>query len=325
MAFARYVYPLIAVALLIGAGRTDASTVVDFNATQLSHYAAQVIVADVTASESYVALNPKRIETKLTLSNIEYWKGAYEGAPTTFELIVPGGKVGESEMRICCAPEFEKDQRWVFFLLPTYKTFPTVGLGQGAFRIINDEDGVGRVYQEGAAGIAGINADGAFEYVSNEQRHAHAHSPTGQLRIKKPETTESNTAITLDDFKESIQPILDNSRAYELNEPAGKRILVTYRPTVFRTAANSTAARSAGDTPSGEASVKARMPEKSVGNPEGEAGSESKSGIQKGKIKSSRETNSRLGEVESKNSNRRGNGSTLKESNSQRRGGEAGR
>ena len=44
------------------------------------------------------------------------------------------------------APAFAAGEKWILFLLPTYKTFPVVGLSHGAFRVPTDTDGVERVF-----------------------------------------------------------------------------------------------------------------------------------------------------------------------------------
>jgi len=211
-----------------------ASTVVNMNAERLSHYAGQVLRADISAVESYFADNPKRIETRLTLSRVEYWKGGYDGAPDSFDLIVPGGRVGDMQMRICCAPEFKAGQQWVLFLLPQYKTFPTVGLGQGGFLVKVDKTGTTHVYQEGVAGITGITDVGEFQYADYEKRPAHPHAALDGLTVRAAQSNTDKKLLTLDEFKSALQPILERSHDYQLTQPAGERIPVVYHPTNFK-------------------------------------------------------------------------------------------
>jgi|GEM_PF-1702882 len=211
-----------------------ASSVVNMNGERLSHHAGQVIRADIATVESYFADNPKRIETRLSLTNIDYWKGGYDGAPESFELVVPGGRVGKSQMRICCAPDFKPGQQWVLFLLPQYKTFPTVGLGQGSFLIKADETGVQHVYQEGFAGITGISDAGDFQYAIYDQRPAHAHAALDGLTVRAAQPTPHKKLMTLAEFRKALQPILDGSHDYRMTKPAGERIPVIYHPTSLK-------------------------------------------------------------------------------------------
>ncbi len=211
-----------------------ASTVVNMNAERLSHYAGQVVRADITAVESYFAENPKRIETRLTLSRVEYWKGGYDGAPDSFDLIAPGGRVGDMHMRICCAPEFKAGQQWVLFLLPQYKTFPTVGLGQGGFLIKADETSATYVYQEGFAGITGITDAGEFQYAFYEKRPAHPHAALDGLTVRAAQSNFDRKLLTLAEFKTALQPILEHSHDYQMTQPAGECVPVVYQPTNFK-------------------------------------------------------------------------------------------
>lgn len=218
--------------MLAVASRASASTVVTMNVARMGDLAAQVIVADIGEATTAWAENPRRIETTVELRNIEYLKGAYPGAPTQRTLVVPGGKIGDKRMRICCAPEFETGQRWVLFLLPTYKTFPTVGLGQGAFRIIEDTAGVAHVFQHGGLPIAGLDAETGLTYSIQPPAHVHgqlAGAPT-HLRIVDRSTTPTAERMTLDAFRAAILPILDNSKNHALKQPAGARVPVVYRP-----------------------------------------------------------------------------------------------
>lgn len=208
-----------------------ASSVINMNAARLSHHAGQVIRADIERVDSYFATNPKRIETRLRLTNIDYWKGGYDDAPATFDLIVPGGRVDETEMRICCAPLFKADQQWVLFLLPSYKTFPTVGLGQGSFQVKATADGDLHIYQEGFAAITGITNAGDFQYAAFDERPAHAHAVTHRLTMRPKNVGPQQPVLTLEQFRNALQPILDNSHNFGLSTPAGRRIMVQYQPT----------------------------------------------------------------------------------------------
>jgi len=237
------------------AAAAHASTVVNMNATRLARHAGQVIRADITVVESYFADNPKRIETRLTLSKIEYWKGGYDGAPDSFELVVPGGRVGAMQMRICCAPNFKVGQQWVLFLLPQYKTFPTVGLGQGSFLIKADETGTQNVYQEGFAGITSVSDVGDLQYAIYDQRPAHPHAAFNGLTVRAAQTTADNKLMTLAEFKLALQPILDRSHDYQMTQPAGKRIPVIYHPTSLKQTKDSATNGTTRGTTQGDAAL----------------------------------------------------------------------
>ncbi|MFQ5496104.1 MAG: hypothetical protein ACE5EX_12070, partial [Phycisphaerae bacterium] len=123
-----------------------ATTVVPMTLATIADHAGQVILADITVVRSAWADNPRRIETTITLSPVEYLKGAPGTASaSTFTLIVPGGTVGDTQMRITGAPDFRVGDRWMLCLLPTYKTHPVVGVSRGAFKIVSDDRGVQRV------------------------------------------------------------------------------------------------------------------------------------------------------------------------------------
>lgn len=219
------------------------STVVPMNAARMSDYAAQVIVADIGESTSAWADHPRRIETTVELHNIDYLKGGYDGAPKQRTLIVPGGKVGtmQMQMRIGGAPEFKMGERWVLFLLSGYKTFPTVGLAQGSFRIVADEAGVARVYQGGGLPVVGVNEDTWIEYAGEAAAHSHVQpvGATPTVRVNHHGKASATRAMTFDAFKAAIQPILDKSKDHKLTRPAGRRIPVVLHPVPIRRAAGS--------------------------------------------------------------------------------------
>lgn len=73
------------------------------------------------------------IETVLHLVDVEFIKGQ---GPETWDLVVPGGTLDGWTMRVQGAPEFDAGQRWMFFLLPEWKTHPCVGIWQGAYRAV---------------------------------------------------------------------------------------------------------------------------------------------------------------------------------------------
>lgn len=233
--------------MLAVAGRAIASTVVPMNVATMGDYAAQVIVAEIGMTKPNWAENPRRIETTVELNNIEYLKGGYDGAPIHRTLIVPGGRIGEKQLRICCAPEFETGQRWVLFLLPDYRTFPTVGLGQGAFRIVADDVGAAYVYQHGGLPVAGVNKAKWIEYAASPPAHVHGQVSSASSTLRVIDRSNSATAelMTFEAFRKAIQPVLDASRDHKLTQPAGRHVPVTLRPVPIRATAGETAGANA--------------------------------------------------------------------------------
>jgi hypothetical protein len=168
------------------------TSVVPMTVATMADHAGQVITGDVASLRSYWVDQPRRIETEITFSGVGYLKGAPADADGSFILRVPGGAIGDLQMRIEGAPQFAVGESWVLFLLPTYRTFPVVGIAQGAYRVVRAADGVHRVYR-GALAVAGVGAEAAPSY---------------------------------DQFVKQITPILDASRDHGLTEPAGRPVPV---------------------------------------------------------------------------------------------------
>ncbi|MCB9855143.1 MAG: hypothetical protein H6818_05595 [Phycisphaerales bacterium] len=219
--------------------RAIAGTVVPMSVATMADYSAQVIVAEIGEMTPRWADNPRRIETTVELLNIEYLKGGYDGAPLQRTLVVPGGCIGEKQLRICCAPEFQTGQRWLLFLLPEYKTFPTVGIGQGAFRIVTDQTGAAHVFQHGGLPVSGMNDESWIEYAVQPQAHVHgqASSAASNMRVVDRSKDAAAGLMTFAEFRYAIQPVLDASRDHKLTQPAGRHVPVKLRPVPIRTAA----------------------------------------------------------------------------------------
>ena len=138
----------------------SASTVIPMNLDTLADHAGQVIVGQVTSVRSYWTEAPRRIESEITFQHVEYLKGTLPTSGSTFSLIVPGGTVGKMTMRIAGAPTYAAGEEWILFLLPEYKTFPVVGVWQGAFRIEADAAGERRVCDVSRRPVSGFTTDG---------------------------------------------------------------------------------------------------------------------------------------------------------------------
>jgi hypothetical protein len=199
---------------------------------EMADRAAQVCDGVVASVESYWTGEPAEIVSEIRFINVSYLKGAPSSAGTEMTLIVPGGTVGSRTMRLAGAPEFQPGQRWVLFLLPAYRTFPTVGVWEGAFRIQNDESGTARVFDAAGRAVVGLDSNGfvrSFEANSSEAaRHCkEAH----QVRLLETRAQKANSlAMSLDDFRSILAPILAASRNHSLDGPSGVPIPTRYTP-----------------------------------------------------------------------------------------------
>ncbi len=220
-----------------------ASSVAPMTVPEMADWAGQVVVGQVASVRSYWADNPSRIETEVTLTNLGYLKGVHTGASETFSMIVPGGTVGELQMQVCCAPKLEQGQKWLLFVLPTYKTFPVVGLYRGAFQIKIDQDGIERVFSSAAEPVLGIEAGGAV-LVRDVSRHRPAGASTqleelaaisqnARINLATPER-QPLEAVSFEAFVTQIQPMLDQSVNHQLTAPAGRRVLVEYHASTLK-------------------------------------------------------------------------------------------
>jgi hypothetical protein len=196
------------------------TTIAPLSVTTMADHSGQVIAGDVLEVRSYWTGTPRRIESEVTFANVTYLKGALPTSGRVFTLTVPGGAVGDMEMRIEGAPRFEVGESWVLFLLPAYRTFPVVGLSQGAFRIVTGVDGVERV-EQGGRFVTGFDEDGFVRVAS------------------RPETVDAGLSYA--DFADLIEPALRASRDHALIEPAGRPLAVRYTPVPLQGAGTSPA------------------------------------------------------------------------------------
>lgn len=219
---------------MIGPAGAQAGSVAPMNVPAMADLAGQVIVGTVTSAESRWAEDPRRIETVVVFCEVQYLKGRRADSTDTFTLIVPGGCVGTTHMRICCAPEFRVGERWLLFLLPTYKTFPVVGLSQGAFRIRADSAGIERVFDAAGSPVVGLD-DARFVRAARRTRDKRYLPLVAAENVRLKETGTDGPAgdaaagITLSEFTAVIRADLEASRAHELTGPAGRPAAVKLR------------------------------------------------------------------------------------------------
>lgn len=223
---------LAAVVCVVSTGTARGSSVMPLNLETLANHAGQAIIGRVAAVRSYWADDPRRIESEVTFHHVEYLKGALPGAANTFTLIVPGGTVDGLHVQVCDAPVFTPGQKWVLLLLPTYRTFPVVGLYQGAFLVVPDADGVERLaYARGGSvtPITGVDADGLVRASQPPDATAGPRpvEAAGVRLVSDSGHGPPDQAVALDDFLDRLRPFLANSKDHGLTEPAGRRVVVS--------------------------------------------------------------------------------------------------
>ena len=186
------------------------------NLPSLADHAALVYVGRVASVESRWAVGPRRIESEVAFEQVECLKGSLPPGRQSFSLLVPGGTVGTMQMRICCAPTFRVGDKWLLFVLPNYRTFPVVGLWQGALRIEADRDGIERVFTASTDPVIGID-DGEFPLsIGRRVQYAHRHLVDSYgVDLAAPIARKDPArAISLTEFLETLRPILSRSRAH---------------------------------------------------------------------------------------------------------------
>lgn len=95
--------------------------------------------ATVESATARWAEGHREIETVLHLVDSSFLKG---DGPAVFDLVVPGGTLGEWTMKVEGAPQFREGERWMFFLLPEWRTHPCAGMWQGAYRAAESDGGM---------------------------------------------------------------------------------------------------------------------------------------------------------------------------------------
>ena len=221
--------------LAITGPSAQASSVAPMTLEAMSNHAGQVITGTVVSIQSYWADAPRRIESEITLEQVEYLKGSLADSSGTFTVVVPGGAVGQTTMRLSCAPIFEVGERWLLFVLPTYKTFPVVGIWNGAMRIEQTATGENQILTATGRSVIGIDGEGFIRTPggADSRTASSANLLVGSSKARLiPELGRAGAeqALLLNEFLAQLQPILDNSKDYQLTEQAGRRELVQHTP-----------------------------------------------------------------------------------------------
>ncbi len=231
---------LILAMLASGAGQfAVGSSIAPMNLEVISDYTGQAFVGEVESVRPYWAENPRRIESEVTFKNVEYFKGSPDKASDTFSLVVPGGKVGDTQMRICCAPQFASGEKWILMVLPEYKTFPVVGLYRGAFKVVTDEKGTDRIYSAHNQPVTGIDNRSFVEVNGSANYDPHAQvNEVHNMKVKVNTNAEATAGrgVRYTDFVANLKTVLETSKKYRLDQQAGKRVLVEYSPVSLKRA-----------------------------------------------------------------------------------------
>ena len=219
------------IAAAVPVSSTGASTTVAMPIESLADHAGQVIVGEVASVRSYFAGNPRRIDSQITFNQVRYLKGSHPGATRRFRLIVPGGTVGTLQMHISDTPRFEVGETWLLFLLPGYRTYPVVGLSQGAFQIR-----AGRVFR-GDLPVTGLDENG-FIQVARPDTRRHRNLVAGPSASGPPEADVGAMpdALTYRQFERKLRPILRASRDHKMVRAAGRPLAVRHTPTPLKIA-----------------------------------------------------------------------------------------
>ncbi|NOX57429.1 MAG: hypothetical protein GXP29_01040 [Planctomycetes bacterium] len=224
-------------AIAFASSNAIAAQVVPMSIKQMADHSGQVIVGRVETVRSYWAQNPRRIESEVTFNEVRVLKGQQANPEETFTLTVPGGQIDDLQMRVCCAPKFRAGDKWVLMLLPTYKTFPVVGVYRGAVRVKTDAMGVERVHNAAGIAITGIDNTGHLQLEGIAQTSAASHlvgTDGPRLKTVDRRSSEKSEAMRLSDFVELITPVLSQSRSHGQTQAAGKRLAADLRAVSFK-------------------------------------------------------------------------------------------
>jgi len=182
----------------------------------LSDHAATVFEGVVAEVRSYWAGSPRTIVSDVTLTSVTYLKGGPATAIATASLTVPGGTIGSWQMRISGAPELKPGEKWLLFLLPSYQTFPTVGIWQGALRIQEDGAGVARMFTSSGTPIYGDaeSPPGLVDAARSREQFPDGGVSARPTLRNGAIPNDGPPAMTHSDFLCRLRPVLNRSRVH---------------------------------------------------------------------------------------------------------------
>ena len=133
----RHLRPLVAAAVLLATAPVVSATVLlPGDLADLTRGAAAIVRGRVVEPRTEWVSGRRRVETIVTFSVDESFKGDFSGQVT---VAVPGGVMGRYRSLMIGAPSFRQGEEVILFLGAKPPQLPYVlGLGQGVFRILRD-------------------------------------------------------------------------------------------------------------------------------------------------------------------------------------------
>ena len=246
----------VAVALLAGASRVEATSVKQMSMREIADLSAQVCWATVESSTPRWSEGRRAIETVLHLQGVEFLKG--DGAQE-FDWVVPGGTIDGITMSIAGAPTFLVGERWMLCLLPSWKTHPCAGIWQGAFRV--EESTRGPIVRGAMGVVTGLSAETFVAYMQSSAQHLCTPATCTQAHPAQLTMAMPSAPISVDDFNALLQPILKASALVPLplDSIVGARVWTTSHAVPFRVDAVTPA-----NPPAKRAAAGARRPKSKV-------------------------------------------------------------
>lgn len=142
--FRRVAGGMLALITLLPAAGAQALTVVQRAFPELVRQAELIVVGTVDGARSAWSADARTISTTVSLIDLELIKGEVPSVP--FELILPGGIVGDTAQTYPGMPQLVKGGRYVLFVRGNRsELIPLVGAYQGLYRVLTDPDGQQRV------------------------------------------------------------------------------------------------------------------------------------------------------------------------------------
>ena len=223
-------------AWLFFAACAHGTTIEPMPLTTAADHAVRVISGRILQTQSRWATNPRRIETVVTLTQVEVLKAPANGGPAadSLEIVLPGGKIGHVEMRIAGAPKLHPGDRWILFLMESYRIHPIVGITQGAFRIVEVGGGQTRVLDASGHPVKAIRQDGTVELMTEAQPELRERLRImDRVRLVEPPMAAAR-GMTVEEFKAALQPLLDDSTAHDIVRPARDPDADTFTATTLK-------------------------------------------------------------------------------------------
>lgn len=233
-------------AVVVAPWAAPGSTVLPMTIQQLADAAGQAIDAVVESTVGAWSADHSTIQTTVRFRDVRYLKGQLLDSTDTFTLVVPGGTVGDTQLILTGAPQFEVGQRWLLFLHPTYNMHPVVGIFRGAFRIEEDTTGETHVLDPAGFVVVGVDVRGFVRVAppapQTQQRAEYIVGATSASVVGVFESRARPTVpMSYERFLDRLAPVLLNSKDHGLTAPAG-------RPTGLRARAVPLQLRGAGDS-----------------------------------------------------------------------------